>query len=292
LADITASVDSSIVTDLLGRLTYPFQIDLDGDRIDPGEDRVAESRWGPDAQDATDEDEAFGEGLLDEALQGYLEFRDGASREDPADDEIYRIIEEAVGNPPKPPATVAEVRAILSASRGDFVQKFVAALQTAKRGVEIDWIKIIVVKEPGAELGNPIRIKNLTLKVQARARLCVRLFGKDRCINATTPKVEFQAHEVRVALDKRGEQIWAVPSVKDLDLVIRVRILGIKFTFTIGVTKVTNRFLRSKSTMIFDAQTLAFPLPTFKLAFSIRDITIPSSSTATTIALDGEYTKI
>lgn len=289
---ITAGLGDSIINGLLDQLSYPFTVQLPSSRGGtPLEgDFPAEQVWSPDDSraDAAEDDGDIGGAILAAAVQGYLE-ADANGAPDPEDRELYDLIASRMGA--SRASTAEAVMAALEADSAGFAPALAASLARVA-SVSIRWVKVTVVQRPSASLGNPIRIGNLRLKVQAKARVCVRIFGRNACTDVTTPNVEFQAREVRVDLQTRGLQIWAVPSIKDIDLVIRVRILGVSFTFTIGVTGVVNRLLRDQSAMVFDATALRFPLPTLGRAFAVTAVEIPGAAGATTVNLSGAYTPL
>lgn len=290
---ITAGLGDSIINGLLDQLSYPFTVQLPSSRgvAEADGEVAAEFAWGGDAGrgEAVEDEADIGGAILAAAVQGYLEAAGGGDIQDPADRELYDLIASRVGT--SLTATEDTVIAALEADSVAFVPALVDSLARVS-SVDIRWVKVTVVDRPSGSLGNPIRIGNLRLKVQAKVRVCVRILGRRFCTDVTTPNVEFQAQELRVALQTHGLQIWAVPSIKNIDLVIRVRFLGISFTFTIGVTGVVNGLLRDKSVMVFDAGTLRFPLPTINRAFGVTAIEIPEGTGATTFNLSGAYTPL
>lgn len=289
---ITAGLGDIVINGLLDQLSYPFTVRLPSSRDGaPFEGEFAAGyAWAPDdGRAAAVEDEAdIGGAILAAAVEGYLEAEQGGAP-DPSDRELYDLIASRVG--PSLAATESSVMSALEADSAAFAPALADALARVA-SVSIRWVKVTVVRRPSAELGNPIRIGNLNLKVQAKVRVCVRIFGRNYCRDVTTPDFEFQAQELRVDLQTHGLQIWAVPSIKNIDLVIRVRILGISFTFTIGVTGVINSLLRDKSVMVFDAAALRFPLPTLGRTFTVTAVEIPGGSGATTVNLAGAYTPL
>ena len=289
---ITAGLGDIIINGLLDQLSYPFTVQLPSSREGvPFEGEFASGHaWAPDdgQVDAVEDEADIGGAILAAAVEGYLEAEKGEAP-DPSDRELYDLIASRVG--PSLAATEASVMSALKADGAAFAPALADALARVA-SVSIRWVKVTVVRRPSAALGNPIRIGNLNLKVQARVRVCVRIFGRNVCTDVTSPNVEFQAQEVRVDLQTRGLQIWAVPSIKNIDLVIRIRILTASFTFTIGVTGVVNGLLRDKSAMVFDAAALRFPLPTLNRAFAVTAIDIPGGSGATTVNLSGAYTPL
>jgi len=290
---ITASLGDSIINDLLDQLSYPFTLQLPSSRSTAGEEGelASEFSWAPDdgrAETAEDESD-IGGAVLAAAVEGYLDAAGGGDVRNSSDREIYDLIAGRMGTSRAPDRDA--VMAALEADRAAFAPALVDALARVS-SVDIRWVKVTVVNRPSGSLGNPIRIGNLKLKVQAKVRVCVRVLGRRLCTDVTTPNVEFRAQEVRVALQTRGRQIWAVPSVKNIDLVVRVKFLGISFTFTIGVTGVVNGLLKNKSVMVFDAGALSFPLPTINRAFGVTAVEIPAGQGATTFNLTGAYTPI
>lgn len=290
---ITAGLGDSIINGLLDQLSYPFTVQLPSSHGLSGSDGEfpAEFAWAPDdgRADPVEDEAGIGGAILAAAVQGYLAAEAGGAAPDPSDRELYDLIASRVG--PSLMATEDAVMAALDADSAAFAPALAESLARVA-SVDLRWVKVTVVRRPSASLGNPIRIGNLNLKVQARIRVCVRVFGRNYCTDITSPNVEFQAQEVRVALQTRGLQIWAVPSIRNIDLVIRVRILGVSFTFTIGVTGVVNGMLRDKSVMVFDAAALRFPLPTLNRAFGVTAVEIPEATGATTFNLSGAYTPL
>ena len=289
---ITAGLGDTIINGLLDQLSYPFTVQLPSSRAGaPIEGEFASGHaWALDdgRADAIEDEADIGGAILAAAVKGYLEAQESGAP-DPSDRELYDLIAARVG--PSVAATEGSVMSALEADRAAFAPALADALARVA-SVSIRWVKVTVVRRPSAALGNPIRIGNLNLKVQAKVRVCVRIFGRNPCTDVTSPNVEFQAQEVRVDLQTRGLQIWAAPSIKNIDLVIRVRILGVSFTFMIGVTGVVNGMLRDKSVMVFDAAALRFPLPTLNRAFAVTAVEIPAATGATTVNLSGAYTPL
>ncbi|ADL01385.1 hypothetical protein [Brevundimonas subvibrioides] len=289
---ITAAVGDIVINDLLDQLPYPFTVQLPSSRDGaPSEgDFPSEYAWALDdgRTDAVEDEADIGRAILVAAIKGYLE-ADQVGAPDPSDRELYDLIAARVGQ--SPGRTESSVMSALEADSAAFARAFADALARVA-SVSIQWVKVTVVRRPLATLGNPLRIGNLNLKVQAKVRACIRIFGRRICTDVTSPNVEFQAQEVRIDLQTRGLQIWAVPSIKNIDLVIRVRILGVSFTFTIGVTGVVNGLLKDRSVMVFDATTLRFPLPTLNRAFAVTAVEVPATTGATTVNLSGTYTPL
>ena len=289
---ITAAIGDIVINGLLDQLSYPFTVQLPSNRAGaPIEGEFPSGHaWALDdgRADAIEDEADIGGAILAAAVKGYLEAEDSGAP-DPSDRELYDLIASRVG--PSLAATEGSVMSALEADGAAFAPALAATLARVA-SVTIRWVKVTVVRRPSAALGNPIRIGNLNLKVQAKVRVCVRIFGRNLCTDVTSPNVEFQAQEVRVDLQMRGLQIWAVPSIKNIDLVIRVRILGVSFTFTIGVTGVVNGMLGDKSVMVFDAAALRFPLPTLNRAFAVTAVEIPAATGATTVNLSGAYTPL
>lgn len=290
---ITAGLGDSIINGLLDQLSYPLTVQLPSGHglADTDGEFASDFAWAPDdgRADAVEDEADIGAAILAAAVQGYLAAEAGGGAPDPSDRELYDLIAAHVGS--SLIATEDTVMAALEADSAAFAPALAESLARVA-SVAIRWVKVTVVQRPSASLGNPIRIGNLRLKVQAKVRVCVRVFGRNYCTDVTSPNVEFLAQEVRVALQTRGLQIWAVPSIKNIDLVIRVRILGVSFTFTIGVTGVVNGLLKDKSVMVFDAGALRFPLPTLNRAFAVTAVEIPAGAGATTFNLSGAYTPI
>lgn len=289
---ITAGLGDIIINGLLDQLTYPFTVQLPSSRDGaPAEGEFASAHvWASDdgRADAVEDEADIGGAILAAAVQGYLEADEGGAP-DPSDRELYDLIASRVGSTRA--SSEDAVMAALEADSAAFAPALADALARVA-SVSIRWVKVTVVQRPSASLGNPVRIGHLRLKVQAKVRACVRIFGRNVCTDVTSPNVEFQAREVRVDLQTRGLQIWAVPSIRDIDLVIRVRILGVSFTFTIGVTGVVNGLLRDKSAMVFDGAALRFPLPTLRRVFAVTAVEVPAASGATTVNLSGSYTPL
>ncbi len=290
---ITAGLGDSIINGLLDQLSYPFTVQLPSSRAGAATEGefAATHSWSPDdgRADAVEDEADIGGAILAGAIQGFLEAEAGGVAPDPSDRELYDLIAARVGT--SRGSTEDMVVAALEADRAAFAPALANALARVA-SLDIRWVKVTVMNRPSGALGNPIRIGNLRLKVQAKVRVCVRVFGRNYCTDITSPNVEFQAQEVRVALQMRGLQIWAVPSIKNIDLVIRVRILGVSFTFTIGVTGVVNGLLKDKSVMVFDAGVLRFPLPSLNRAFAVTAVDIPAGAGATTFNLSGAYTPL
>lgn len=289
---ISAGLGDAIINGLLDQLSYPFTVQLPSSRDGaPAEGEFATVHdWAPDdgRADAVADEADIGAAIVAAAVQGYLEAEAGDAP-DPSDRELYDLIAARAGS--SRAATEDAVMAALEADSAAFAPALADALARVA-SVSIRWVKVTVVQRPSASLGNPVRVGSLRLKVQAKARVCVRVLGRNMCTDVTSPNVEFQAQELRIDLQTRGLQIWAVPSIRNIDLVIRVRILGASFTFTIGVTGVVNGLLKDKSAKVFDAAALRFPLPTLKRAFAVTGVEVPAANGATTVNMAGAYTPL
>ena len=100
-----------------------------------------------------------------------------------------------------------------------------SSLPDKKRSrVEIMGLSLTVVSAPDVQIGNPVILSNLTIKVRAKLRVFVQLFGRWHSFPIKIPQVTLQGQAATLTLTARGAAIVATPELQDLDITTAVKV--------------------------------------------------------------------
>jgi hypothetical protein len=135
----------------------------------------------------------------------------------------------------------------------------------------------------------PQTLSNLRLAVRARARACIRIFGRKICVSATSPWIRFEGRRAALFLDVVGTKIFGRAQLSDLDFVMTIRILGRNINIRIGVTGLVNRQLARQRPLLADFGNVRITVPGVGRVYQPSTVAVPASSTETRIELDGAF---
>ncbi len=112
--------------------------------------------------------------------------------------------------------------------------------------VEIMGLSLTVVSAPDVQIGNPVILSNLTLKVRAKLRVFVQLFGRWHSFPIKIPQVTLQGQAATLTLTARGTSIVATPELKDLDITTAVKVFKKHIPLKFSVSRFVNRQLERR----------------------------------------------
>jgi hypothetical protein len=282
MADISLSLNSSLVTKLFDAVPYPWRKQIDGERMRHGNDEPVDVEFGGMESGGGDASDA--EEYLDELIEAYIENvsepRSGNSHE--------QALHDLLAPYAAPDRSSAEIKRALfeDAGSGDKLATFFSAL---RGGVFIDWIEVELSQRPNSSLGNPLSLSNLRIAVRAKVKLCARIFGKERCIKITSNWFRFEGERVEVELIVEALTVKARARARNIDFTIEVKIGPFKFKFRIGITTHVNRYLAKNSPVLADLSGVVINIPGLDLEYALGSVAIPASSSETTVLIDGSF---
>jgi hypothetical protein len=241
---------------------------------------------------APDEDGGFEadlEPLLDATIDAYLDSRAGAPLLDLEEDqEAAALIAPYAGEAaPGGSNPVAAIK-LRMAQDSAFPARLESFLK-ARLGAGIDWIEAELSQMPSSAMGNPIRLSNLRIAVRARAKACIRIFGREVCVSATSPWIRFEGRQAALFLDVEGTKILGRARVADLDFVMTIRIFGREIKIRIGVTGLVNRQLEKQRPLLADFGTVRINVPGVQRVYTPTSVAVPQSSSETRVDVDGRF---
>lgn len=146
------------------------------------------------------------------------------------------------------------------------------ALSKGALSVSINWVTA-EVKKPDLTLKNPIKLSNAECTLQAQFKACI--YG--HCVSPTTPKVTITGRTIELRLGAKDGVVTGVPSVDDVDITIKVKILSWLFDVRIGVTKVINAALAAMAPIaLFDLKALEQTIPYSTKKLKIGMVAFPA----------------
>jgi hypothetical protein len=294
MADLIATVTSSLTQDLFGSLDYPYRMRIDDKMAvdaspDAGEVTID---WLPNG--STEENHGFEadfEPLLDALIVSVLDQRPNKLlASDEEDAEAAALVEPYIGDDAS--SRSAQVVMIKERMEQDaaFATKFQGFLQS-RLSTGIDWVEAELSQMPNSAMGNPLSLSNLRMAVRAKAKACIRVFGREYCISATSPWIRFEGRRAALFLDVVGLRIYGRARVTDLDFVMTIRILGREIRIRIGVTGLVNRQLERQRPLLADFATVAITVPGVSRVYRPTALAIPTSTTETRIEVDGSFAR-
>jgi hypothetical protein len=292
MADLVVSVTSSLANDLFGSLNYPFRMRVEGNALS---DKAVADRAGEVSIDwlaPSAPDEGFAadlEPLLDGAINAYLDnLSPSPFLAQEQDGEVAAIVQPyAVDEAPSRPAQLAAIKARMGqdSSFGDKLETFLKSRLDAG----IDWIEAELSQMPSSAMGNPVTLGSLRVAVRARAKACIRVFGREVCASATSPWIRFEGQQAALFLDVEGTRILGRARVADLDFVMTIRILRWEIKIRIGVTGLVNGQLARQRPLLADFGTVRITVPGVQRVYQPTAVVVPASSTETRVEVDGRF---
>jgi hypothetical protein len=148
--------------------------------------------------------------------------------------------------------------------------------KTSAVDINIQWVRLEIEK-PSLRLQNPIALERIVLKIQVQVKACVKIFGRRVCVTATSPNVRIEGRQALLKLFGQGSKILATPEFRDIDIVIKIKILGLSFDVRIGITTLINGQLQGQAPiLIMDLSTFEQPVPFSNKRLRITGFDFPS----------------
>lgn len=108
-------------------------------------------------------------------------------------------------------------------------------------------VSLMVPEKPKVVLGNPVKIDDLTVRIKARFRASIRVFGKEYATHKSTPWVTLCGRSATLKLFSEGTKILGTVVLNDIDLVAKVKIFKWHYDCQLGLTKLMNKHLAKRS---------------------------------------------
>lgn len=152
--------------------------------------------------------------------------------------------------------------------------KLPAVYDKKRTKVEIISLSLIVPTAPTLHVGNPISLSDITVKIHAKIKVCVRVLGRWRCVRASIPWVTLSGREAILQLSSEGPIIYATPIVKNIDMTVAVKIFKWSVKCKLGLTRIVNRELRKRGPIqLVDLSSFEQSIPYSEKRPSIDSIT-------------------
>lgn len=107
-------------------------------------------------------------------------------------------------------------------------------------------VSLIVPEKPKVALGNPVRIDDLTVRIKARFRASIRVFGKEYSTHKSTPWVTLYGRSATIKLFAEGATVFGAVVLNDIDLLAKVKIFKWHYDCQLGLTKLMNKHLAKR----------------------------------------------
>ncbi|MDN3646344.1 hypothetical protein QWY75_09040 [Pontixanthobacter aestiaquae] len=300
MTDLAMIIGSTLAQDLFGALKYPYRMRVDGNVKSAAKGGnpdfpVAE---GEDAEitfldgDTSSDDDAFEanfDGVLDAIIDAYLDQESGQGLVSAdSDAEAHALVAPyAVDESSSRSKSISSIRQRME-DDDEFGQKF-SDFASSRFEAGIDWVEAELSKRPDPAMGNPVTLSNLKIAVRARAKACIKVFGRKFCVKATSPWIRFEGKQAAVHFDVDGAKIYGRGQVSKLDFVMTIKILRWRIKVRIGVTGIVNRQLSKQRPLLMDFSSVRVKVPGVGLKYSISSVDMPASGTETRIVLDGQF---
>lgn len=112
--------------------------------------------------------------------------------------------------------------------------------------IDVHSVSLVVPQKPALKLGNPVTIDDLTVRVKARFKASVRVFGKEYSTVKTTPWVTLSGRSATLKLSADGARVLGTLVLDDIDLVAKVKILKWQYNCQLGLTRIMNKQLAKR----------------------------------------------
>jgi len=202
---------------------------------------------------------------------------------------VQRVREGTIDESSVDPAQLAAMRTLVKATdaSGDKAAFYKADPEEIDRAlselvsrrwvsVEVEWVKVEVGK-PDITLANPILLSGMSFRVQARVKGCIKVLGKKYCASVTSPWVRLEARQGRLELMADGPRIKALPQLRDLDIVVKIRIWKWTIKVRVGITSLVNKQLKKQGPiLLLDLSALEQPVPFSSKKLRIDAFDFPS----------------
>ncbi|MES2904692.1 MAG: hypothetical protein V4696_10945 [Pseudomonadota bacterium] len=281
MTDITFSADSPLISKMFESISYPWRKRIDGDRMSVGEPEIDVTVEGPTSGEDLSANEPD---YLKDWVEEYLDASEDARREGEGEKALDELLKpHAVGS------TNADevIEKLLSAPDSEQqVQRFLGALGLK---FSVDWIEIELSRKPTAVLGNPMKLGNINIAARVKAKACIKILGKEKCISITSPWVRFVIGGTQIAIQTNGLKVFALASVSDFDLVLKFKILKWSFSVRVGLTKYVNRYLAASRPEIADFGAISIVIPGLDRRYAPTSVTVPNHPSETSVLLEGDF---
>lgn len=283
MSDVSLSIGTSLVANLFASIDYPWRKRIDVDRFldwdDEIECEVVAVNPEYEGSDYAGEEPDY----LDPLIDLFLAHRERAVEPGSPEEALVALFQPYVSGTPSRDTILERMDADASAPER------LAAYWKPSLKVSVEWVEFELSKAPNAAMGNPVTLGDLRIAVRAKAKACIRAFGESVCIKITSPWVRFEGKKIEVALPVEGLKVKAHARAHDIDFVIKIKVWKWTYKIRIGMTGYVNKFLSKTRPVLADFGTVKIVVPGLDRTYSINAVAIPSSNSATTIAVDGKF---
>lgn len=126
---------------------------------------------------------------------------------------------------------------------GDSTRPDPAAGSEGRFQVRLQSCSVMVTEPPELQLGNPVVLRQVALRIRADLKVGVRVWGKWRWRDATIPWLDLEGRGAVLKLVARGPQLLAVPELEDSCVVLGLTVWKWPLRFRFGISQLINRQL-------------------------------------------------
>ncbi|PJI93209.1 hypothetical protein BC777_2080 [Yoonia maricola] len=278
---ITVDVNDQVAIDILGAIEFPLEFNIPGDRkslqlegqIPIGEAEIISVERIVDGE-AEDQSEIHEIGeLFEQAILGALsELERGLLNTDEISGSELALISK-IANLQQDGALT--LKAANAGTLDEIGEALSAVVNKKFFEFSVLWAQLRIVDRPKVDLGNPIRVLDLSTRSRAKAEGCIKVFGKRYCARVTSPWIRVDGQEAALNLITSGTVVSARPRFKNLDFVITIKILRWRFKIKIGLTTLVNRYFdRLPPAEIADLSAFEQPIPFSSSQTKLKGISI------------------
>jgi hypothetical protein len=257
--DVKVLVDAALGQKVIDAINFPVVIQLPSRGSLPSETvgdadirGVDQTPAGPSTLEITELGESFSEEILRLAQEMKLGHFDPALKK--TEPEAWEAISAIA-------AIEGDRRQVLISNPSDDVGALIGKMLGKAVSVEVLWVKFEASK-PTLTLGNPIRLSNVVVYVQAKIEACIKILGKKFCVRVTSPRVRIEGRQATIALASRGAVVVGTPRFDDVDIVIRVKIWKFTYNIRVGITGIVNAQLQKQGPVkVLDLSALEQDVP-------------------------------
>lgn len=245
--DVSVLIATSLARRVVDAIPFPVRVQIPSARtqetgeIELGEAELdfiyARNEREEDTPEVLEISEAFAAGIV-EMIQ---RVRDGAYDESSADPLQLKALRTLLALQDAHPGNSGFFKA-----NSDEIDKALGEL-ISKQSVSVDvqWVKVDVEK-PALTLASKIQLANMTMHVQARLKACIKIIGMKYCASLTTPRIRLEAREALLELGSSAAKVTASPKIKDLDIIVKVKIWKWEVKIKVGITGIVNKQLKKQ----------------------------------------------
>lgn len=104
-------------------------------------------------------------------------------------------------------------------------------------------LAVIIPSAPELNLGNPIEIGNITMRVKADIKVGVRILGKWRWKDTSTPWLNLEGRKATLGLEAQDSRLMVIPELEDTGMALTLTIWKWQLKCKLGISRWINRQL-------------------------------------------------